>query len=264
MSPAVLTLPDGRALSYETYGDSDGTPLLFQHGTPGSAVLGSLFADNAAEAGVRIVAPSRPGSGDSDPAPDTGYGDWPADAVALLDHLEIDRAAVAGFSGGCPFAVHLAAARPERVRGLTLVGGPVPGTEQDPLGPLTGYPRLLDLAFRGLGWVSSHRGPGVVTGNLTDRELESAVATTVARDFRRAVGGGASGPVRESGLLAGDWTLPAVEVPTTVSHGRNDENVPFGPVRSYWSGREPVTIRDREADHLGCLLDERPSLVALE
>ena len=32
----MLRLADGRALGFRIYGDADGTPLLFLHGTPGS------------------------------------------------------------------------------------------------------------------------------------------------------------------------------------------------------------------------------------
>ena len=62
MTPAV-TLPDGRTLAYEEYGDPDGRPVLSFHGGLSSR-LDAAPADQAAlTLGVRIVSPDRPGMG---------------------------------------------------------------------------------------------------------------------------------------------------------------------------------------------------------
>lgn len=257
-----LTLPDGRTLGFATYGDPTGDPLVFHHGTPGCHELGALLDGPATAMGVTVVAPSRPGSGPSDPAPRAGIGDWGGDYEALLDHLELPSASVVGFSGGSPFAASVAAAVPARVTNLALIGGPVPNTDSDPFGPLTASPRLLGATLRAVGWLAGHVGTGVVTGSLTERDLDDVVARTVSHDFRRAVAGNASGPVRETRILAGDWDLRPVDVPTTVFHGLSDGNVPVGPVRDYWSDRDGVTVREVDSDHLGSLLDARRDVLA--
>lgn len=257
-----LTLPDGRTLGFATYGDPTGDPLVFHHGTPGCHELGALLDGPATEMGVAVVAPSRPGSGRSDRAPGAGIGEWVGDFVALLDHLGVASAPVVGFSGGCPFAAGVAADVPARVSHLALIGGPVPGMESDPFGPLTAAPRLLGATLRAVGWLAGHVGPGVVTGSLTERELDDEVAQTVSLDFRRAVAGGAAGPVRETRFLAGDWDLGAIDVPTAVYHGLSDDNVQVGPVRAYWSGRDGVTVRELDSDHLGSLLNARRNVIA--
>lgn len=50
------------------------------------------------------------------------FGDYVADLDELLDELEVDDAYVLGHSSGTQIAVAYAAAHPERVRGLVLVG----------------------------------------------------------------------------------------------------------------------------------------------
>lgn len=49
------------------------------------------------------------------------------DAVAVLDHLDIERAVLVGCSIGANTALQVAAAAPERVDGLLLVGADAPG-----------------------------------------------------------------------------------------------------------------------------------------
>jgi len=57
-----VTLPDGRTLAYAEYGDLEGAPVLSFHGTPGSRVSASVARETMTRAGVRLIAPERPGS----------------------------------------------------------------------------------------------------------------------------------------------------------------------------------------------------------
>ncbi|WP_276249388.1 alpha/beta fold hydrolase [Haloarcula rara] len=104
---------DGRALAYATYGDPTGRPVLFCHGTPGSRLLGRLLSAAAAERGIRLVAPDRPGIGDSEAA-ERGIDDWPDDAAALLSHIGADEARVVGFSGAPRSRWRVIPSRPSR------------------------------------------------------------------------------------------------------------------------------------------------------
>lgn len=65
-----------RALSYAEYGDPGGAPVLFCHGTSGSHLLAEAFDDDAAEAGVRLIAPDRPRMGRSDPQANRSLVGW--------------------------------------------------------------------------------------------------------------------------------------------------------------------------------------------
>ena len=63
-SPEYLDI-DGRRVAYATYGDPEGRPVVFCHGTPGSRLLARLLDAPATRRGVRVLAPDRPGVGES-------------------------------------------------------------------------------------------------------------------------------------------------------------------------------------------------------
>ncbi|ACZ40425.1 2-succinyl-6-hydroxy-2,4-cyclohexadiene-1-carboxylate synthase [Sphaerobacter thermophilus] len=102
----------------------DGPPLLLLHGFTGSAATWEPLLP-ALQAHFHTVAPDLIGHGRSDvPADPARYAmdRCVADLVALLDALDIDRAAVLGYSMGGRTALHLALAAPERVSALVLEG----------------------------------------------------------------------------------------------------------------------------------------------
>jgi pimeloyl-ACP methyl ester carboxylesterase len=61
-----ITLRDGRTLAYAEYGDPDGKPVFYFHGTPGSRLEHHPDDAIARERGVRIITADRPGYGHSD------------------------------------------------------------------------------------------------------------------------------------------------------------------------------------------------------
>jgi pimeloyl-ACP methyl ester carboxylesterase len=99
----------------------EGPALLFLHGGPGMTDYGDIVRPEAA--GWRFTSYQQRGL-----APSTGDGPFTveqhvADAIAVLDSREVERAVVAGHSWGGHFALHLAVAHPERVAGLLLIDG---------------------------------------------------------------------------------------------------------------------------------------------
>ncbi len=99
-----LTLPDGRMLGYAEYGAPDGLPLIGFHGTPGSRFMFRLAHRHAAELGLRLLAPERPGFGLSAFHRGHTLSTYAADIAAFADALGVERFAVAGVSGGAPCA----------------------------------------------------------------------------------------------------------------------------------------------------------------
>ena len=108
MKNGTITTSDGRTVGYADYGTLDQTAVLWCHGGPGSRLEPSLVADSARRAGMRLVGIDRPGYGRSTPQPGRTIGGWVADAMAVVDHLDIDRFAVVGVSTGGAYALALA------------------------------------------------------------------------------------------------------------------------------------------------------------
>ncbi len=121
-----ITLRDGRQLAYAEYGDPQGKPIFFFHGTPGSRLFHHPDTSIAASAGARIIAVDRPGFGRSDFKPGRTLLDWPNDVVQLADALNIDRFAVVGYSGGGPYAAVCASSIPDRLTAAGLVSSIAP------------------------------------------------------------------------------------------------------------------------------------------
>jgi len=114
---------DGRRVTFESWGDGHGRPVMLMHGTPGSRLGPRPRASQLYRQGIHLIAFDRPGYGGSDPLPGRRVASAAADAAAVADELGIDRFAVVGRSGGGPHALAVAALLPERTtRAAVLVG----------------------------------------------------------------------------------------------------------------------------------------------
>jgi haloalkane dehalogenase len=110
----------GRTLGYRELGD--GPAVLLVHGWPTSSLLWRDVMPAIARTN-RVVAIDLPGFGVSDKPADGRYGfpDFAAAIDGLLDHLGIERVALAGHDLGGPIVLHWALARPGRVGALALL-----------------------------------------------------------------------------------------------------------------------------------------------
>nr|WP_170326612.1 alpha/beta hydrolase [Ruegeria arenilitoris] len=121
-----ITLRDGRTLAFSTYGDPNGTPVIFSHGFCDSHVIRHPDDSLTASLGVRWIAADEPGIGGSSPKKGRKMVDWGADMEDLADHLGLDTFNVAGHSGGGPHALAVAFHMPERVRKVALASPVAP------------------------------------------------------------------------------------------------------------------------------------------
>lgn len=252
---STVTLPDGRTLEYADLGDPAGSPVLFLHGTPGTAGQGAVIAEAARTYGVRLVAISRPGYGDSTTSA-PGLASVAADAVELADQLGLPRFLAMGGSGGGPYALAVGAQAPDRVTSVAVLGGLADSSEVNPddldeddrhavellaAGDVTGASAVLT------GWSEANFG---AMRDLTADEFHEELQRTrppgenwfeghpdllplFEADFQRAITT-FDGFVRDNLSWLGAWDvdLTAVSAPVRLVYGEHDQMVP--PAHGEW------------------------------
>ncbi len=113
-----LALDDARTLHvYDTGLPADGAALtvFWHHGTPNIGAPPTPLFEASARLGIRWVSLDRPGYGGSTSQPGRNIGSAAAWVARVANHLDIDRFAVMGHSGGGPHALACAALLPKRV-----------------------------------------------------------------------------------------------------------------------------------------------------
>ena len=124
--PSTVRTADGRIVGYYAFGDPNGTPVIALHGTPACGA-GYAWADERARArGIRLLAPDRPGVGESDPwrqGRSATVADYAPELAAFADALELESFSLIGYSGGGPYALRGAHALSDRVVAAAIVSG---------------------------------------------------------------------------------------------------------------------------------------------
>jgi pimeloyl-ACP methyl ester carboxylesterase len=187
---------DGQRLAYTIYGEGPQTTVLM----PGlllSQKMQTPLARRLARMGNRVITFDPLGHGASDRPRDMwrySMSAFAVQAVALLDHLELEQAVIGGTSLGANITLEIAALAPERLRGMIIempvLDNAIPacGAAFTPLlfaltfgepmmrllargaraVPRSAVPFLLEI---GLDWVSQEPGPSgaVLQGILFGR-----------------------------------------------------------------------------------------------
>ena len=242
----VLRLRDGRLLGYGEYGDRTGVPFVMFHGMPGSRLFAVLAHDTATQAGVRLIAPERPGYGLSDFKKKRTILDWTDDVAELADALGLGRFAVGGVSGGGPYVAACALRLSDRLTFAAIISGVGPfdapeATEgmSRPNRVLFGAARRVPPVSRAILEVMSRVGKMNST-RLTEQMMKSApeadrailsderIRDLMMDDAREAFRQGARGAAQEAGLYARPWgfRLEDIAMPVTLWQGEEDVNVP--------------------------------------
>jgi pimeloyl-ACP methyl ester carboxylesterase len=189
----VVTLPDGRQLSWYEFGDRDGAPVIYTAGTPVSGLGGGCYDETAQVAALRWISPDKPGYGHSDYHRERSLIGWGADLGALAGHLGLGPFALAGESGGAPFTLAAAHQLAGRVSAVVLLaaGGPIgPAERAGPAAPFN-LPLIRLDTFGLVGWVRI--GSAGIVGRehelsgseFTRYELTSPYAATQGARLRR-------------------------------------------------------------------------------
>ena len=241
----VLRLADGRLLGYGDFGDPAGTPVMLFHGFPGSRITAAIGHEAAARAGVRLIAPDRPGMGLSTFQPGRRIADWPSDVAELADALALGRFAAGGISGGGPYAAVCALRLADRLTAAAIISGIAPFDSPEAASGMNRLNRALFTLARRAPWLA--RAP-MLLAQLALRAPERAIDRSIAAmpeadraimrrpevratfvsDFVEAFRAGVRGPAWELVLYARPWGFRLQDIAMQVDlwQGEADKNVP--------------------------------------
>lgn len=237
MSPSVTVSPDaleaGRfveAGGLRTYlhDAGEGAPVLLLHGSgPGVSAWANwrIVMPELAQA-FRVVAPDQLGFGATAAPADGRYGRaaWTRHALAVLDELAIDRVDIVGNSMGGAIALSVAAARPRLVGRLVLMGTCGVPLELTPgLDQVWGY-RPDRTRMRELIELFAY-DDSIATEELVELRYRQSADAQARASYEAMF----PAPRQRwlDDLALNDAELRAVDHPTLLVHGREDEVIPF-------------------------------------
>ena len=230
----TITTKEGTQIYFKDWGPKDAQPLVFHHGWPLSAddwdTQMLFFVAN----GYRVVAHDRRGHGRSSQVSDGHDMDhYAADADAVVQHLDLRNAVHIGHStGGGEATRYVARLGKGRVAKLVLISAVPPLMVKTPANP-GGLPlevfdglRQQLAANRAQFYVDFSSGP-LYSYNRPGAKPSQAV---IQNWWRQGMMGSAK--AQYDGIKAfseTDFTedLKAIDVPTLVMHGDDDQIVPI-------------------------------------
>ena len=278
MASDVITLPDGRRLSWHEFGDPDGSPVIYTAGTPVSGLGGASYDETARAAGLRWISPDKPGYGGSDYHPERTLISWGDDLAALAGRLGLDRFLIAGESGGGPFTPAAAWRLGGRVSAVALIatGGPFRLAERADMKADNRVMTWLAMNAPVLNTVRI----GVMRRTMAsparrDRALRrdlAAMPPATHADVRiefeavaDALRPGTRATVQELALTKQPWPFPLSEVtiPVHLWHGALDRNAPAAFARRLAGELPDATLHISESSGHDVGQDRRDEIVSV-
>jgi len=247
----TVELKDGRLLGFAEYGDSNGHPVFYFHGTPGSRLEASRFHEAAVANGYRLIGIDRPGMGLSSIDKNRSILSWVTDVAGFSDCLEIEKFSIIGHSGGGPFVAACAYAIPQRLNGAAIVSGMAPfDNPESPIGMSRGQ-IIANKLIKNMPWLANvmmgltfmmlknpkmmgkmiKQLPEVDQALFRDPVIGKALINSTLEAFRNGVFGAA----QEMKLLSNPWgfDLKNINSPITIWQGTLDSQAPMSHAKIY-------------------------------
>jgi pimeloyl-ACP methyl ester carboxylesterase len=219
--------------------------VLLVHGFPGCAEHARLMSDAPLVRHVRIIAPDRPGYGQSELQSRITPLQFAAQMRDLLDAKKIDKVSIISVSGGSPYAMALAWAHPERVIKISSLAGVAPLTRKNYiymnrqqkkawlLRNLVPEPILhwgLNRIWnQGLEKVEEALFTNMTQFSVHDQKVfaHPEIGPILIETTRNALTGGPGGVLRDLKVYSRSWGFPLHEIqcPVTIWHGLEDDIV---------------------------------------
>lgn len=141
-----------RLMPVETFGDPNGTPVIFFHGMLDGNTMTDGLRRLLHERGFHFISPVRPSFGAAAPDERESIATAPArlarDIETLLDTTETHRPILLGHMAGSVYAHTTAAHLGERVRGVLSVSGGIPLTSASQFASMSVRQRVVALTAR--------------------------------------------------------------------------------------------------------------------
>jgi pimeloyl-ACP methyl ester carboxylesterase len=244
-----IAVGDDRQLGFAEFGDPQGRAVFWLHGTPGARrqipTEARVFAEDNH---IRLIGIDRPGIGSSTPFQYDTVVAFADDLRTVADTLGVDKMAVVGLSGGGPYTLGCAAAMPDRVVTVGVLGGVAPTRGADAIGggvvalgpyvaPLlerVGWPiRLAAVAFiwavrpfaEPALYLYARISPEGDRRLLVRPEFKAMFLDDLLNGSRKQL----AAPFADVVVFSRDWgfRLEQVKVPVNWWHGDRDHIVPY-------------------------------------
>jgi pimeloyl-ACP methyl ester carboxylesterase len=245
---------NGIQLAYERRGE--GTPLVLVHGYP----LDHHLWDEVVpllEGAFDLILPDLRGFGESSTTDSfSAMEDFASDVAGLLDHLGIQKTAIAGHSMGGYVALAFARLFPERVRGLGLVASQVPA--DPPERKEARYQSAAEVAEHGIGSVVEAMTPKFTS----EKRLQAIARQSMERQPPAAYIGALKAMAErvDSTPLLSSFTFPVVLI-----HGDADQLIPLDRAREVKAALPQAHLVEiRGAGHMPMLEDPQKTAEALK
>lgn len=231
---SFITTTDGTNIFYKDWGSKDAQPVVFSHGWPLSADAWDGQMLFLVQQGFRVIAHDRRGHGRSDqPATGNDMNTYADDLAAVINKLDLKKIILVGHStGGGEISHYVGRHGTGRVAKMVLVGAVPPI-----MAKTEAYPNGLPIAVF----------DGIRKGVADNRSQFYLDLTTPFYGFNR------EGVTVNEGLKQSFWSqgmqgsmlgqylcirefsevdytddLKAINVPTLIIHGSDDQIVPIG------------------------------------
>jgi 2-hydroxymuconate-semialdehyde hydrolase len=230
LAPSRLDVADVATAVIDTGTPAGATapPVLLLHGSgPGvTATANWRPVIPAISADRRVIAPDQLGFGGTATGEKTTFGRaaWTDHALALLDTLEIGAVDVIGNSMGGAIALSMAAARPQAIRRIVLMGSMgVAMALPSGLNSVWGYSPGVEQMRQVIGLFAHNRE--LITDELVEMRYQASLDPPVRDSWAAMFPEPRQRWVDDLALSGAE--LAAIAAPALLVHGRDDRVVPW-------------------------------------
>jgi len=215
MSLYAIEISEDRFLAIDEIGETDGFPIIVNHGMIASIREDRLF-DSLVDAGFRVMSIARPGYGLSTPFGMKSIKEWGNIVEGIIDNKRIEQFDVLGMSSGAPYSYAIAHAMPDKIRNTYIFSG-TPALCDERVKRLWPYPLKAEATIEELQKTAKEL---FFENGINEEDMGSVDSAK----------NGCFGIALDLKIRCQDWGFSLGDIKTKVymEHGIDDASVPFG------------------------------------